>query len=91
MVYNIFFVGYILSKYLITERKMKMSVVKVIEILAESKVSWEDATQNAINEAAKSVDGIKQINIENLQAVVENNKIVMYRIDSKISFLVSGQ
>ena len=70
---------------------MTMSVVKVIEILAESKVSWEDATQNAINEAAKSVDGIKQINIENLQAVVENNKIVMYRIDSKISFLVSGQ
>jgi len=68
-----------------------MSVVKVIEILAESKVSWEDATQNAVNEAAKSVDGIKQINIENLQAVVENNKIVLYRIDSKISFLVSGQ
>lgn len=68
-----------------------MSVVKVIEILAESKVSWEDAAQNAINEAANSVDGIKQINIESMQAVVENNKIVLYRIDSKISFLVTVQ
>lgn len=68
-----------------------MSVVKVIEILAESKVSWEDATQNAINEAAKTVDGINQINIESMQAVVENNAIVLYRINAKISFIVNVQ
>ncbi len=65
-----------------------MAVVKVIEILAESKVSWEDAAQNAINEAAKTVGGINQINIENMKAVVKDNKIVMYRINSKISFIV---
>jgi len=65
-----------------------MAVVKVIEILAESKVSWEDAAQNAINEAAKTVGGINQINIENMKAVVKDNKIVMYRINTKISFIV---
>ena len=65
-----------------------MAVVKVIEILAESKVSWEDAAQNAINEAAKTVGGINQINIENMKAVVKDNKIVMYRINTKISFTV---
>ncbi|NLH44850.1 MAG: dodecin domain-containing protein [Acholeplasmataceae bacterium] len=65
-----------------------MAVVKVIEILAESQVSWEDAAQNAINEAAKTVGGINQINIENMKAVVKDNKIVMYRINSKISFIV---
>ena len=65
-----------------------MAVVKVIEILAESQVSWEDAAQNAINEAAKTVGGINQINIENMKAVVKDNKIVMYRINTKISFIV---
>ena len=65
-----------------------MAVVKVIEILAETKVSWEDAAQNAINEAAKTVGGINQINIENMKAVVKDNKIVMYRINTKISFIV---
>jgi flavin-binding protein dodecin len=67
---------------------VNMAVVKVIEILAESKVSWEDAAQNAINEAAKTVGGINQINIENMKAVVKDNKIVMYRINTKISFIV---
>ncbi|MGE4588422.1 MAG: dodecin family protein [Acidaminococcaceae bacterium] len=66
-----------------------MAVVKVIEILAESKVSWEDAAQNAVNEAAKTVDCINQVNIENMKAVVKDNKIVMYRINSKISFIVN--
>ena len=65
-----------------------MAVVKVIEILAESTVSWEAAAQNAIDEAAKTVACINQINIENMKAVVEDNKIVMYRINSKISFIV---
>lgn len=65
-----------------------MAVVKVIEILAESTVSWETAAQNAVDEVAKTVDGINQINIKNMQAVVEGNKIVMYRIDGKISFIV---
>ncbi|NCD09608.1 MAG: dodecin domain-containing protein [Negativicutes bacterium] len=65
-----------------------MSVVKVLEVLAESKISWEAAAENAIAEAAKTVDGINQLNIENMKAVVKDNKIVMYRINAKISFVV---
>ncbi len=65
-----------------------MSVVKVIEILAESTESWEAATQDAVNEAAKTVEDIQTVYLESFQAVVENNKIARYRVDAKISFLV---
>lgn len=65
-----------------------MAVVKVIELLAESSESWEAAAQEAVAEAAKTIDNIKCVYIENCQAVVENNKIVRYRVNAKISFLV---
>ena len=64
-------------------------VVKVIEVLAQSKKSWEDAAAIAINEASKSVKNIKSINIVNTSAKVEKNKIVKYRITAQISFLVN--
>jgi len=65
-----------------------MGVVKVIELLAQSDKSWEDAAQQAIDAAAKSVRNIKAIYIENLQGVVEDQKIVEYRVDAKVSFVV---
>jgi len=70
------------------ERRHKMSVVKVIEILSESNESWEIAAQNAVTEAGKTVSNIKKIYVRNLQAVVEGNKIVKYRLNAKISFIV---
>ena len=63
-------------------------VVKVIEVLAQSNKSWEDAASNAIKEASKSVKDIKSINIVSTSAKVEKNKIVKYRITAQISFLV---
>jgi hypothetical protein len=65
-----------------------MSVLKVIEILAHSNKSWEDAAQKAVDEAAKSVKNIKSVWIQDHSAEVEDNKIVSYRINAKISFLV---
>lgn len=68
-----------------------MSMLKVIEVLAESDKSWEDAAQNAVTTAAKSVRGIKSIYLENIEAAVENGKITKYRINGKVSFLLEGQ
>jgi len=65
-----------------------MAVVKVIEILAESTKSWEDATKMAVAEAAKTVRNIQAVYIKSFQAVVEGNEVVRYRVDAKISFLV---
>jgi flavin-binding protein dodecin len=67
-----------------------MAVVKVIEILAQSDKSWEDAVQVALAEAAKTVRNIKSIYIKDMQAIVENDRITAYRVDTKISFEVTG-
>lgn len=67
---------------------MSKKVVKVIEVLAQSEKSWEDAAQRAIKEASKSVRNIKSIYIQDQSAKVEDNKIVKYRITAKISFLI---
>ena len=65
-------------------------VLKVIEILAQSPKGWEDAAQNAVNEAAKSVKNIKSVYIKEHSAEIENNKIVQYRINAKITFAVES-
>jgi dodecin len=67
-----------------------MTTLKVIEVLSQSDRSWEDAAQNAVNDAAKNVRGIKSIYIKEFEATVENNKVTQFRINAKISFMVEG-
>lgn len=64
-----------------------MPMLKVIEVLAESTKGWEDAAQVAVTTAAKSVRHVRSINIDNLQATVdEKGRIDNYRINAKIAF-----
>ncbi len=65
-----------------------MAIVKVIEVLAQSEKSWEDAAHVALREAAKTIRNIKSIYVDQMQAKVENNKITEYRINAKISFII---
>ncbi len=65
-----------------------MSIVKVIEVIASSETSWDDAARQAVREAAKTVKNIKHFYAENLTAVVEGDEIVEFRINGKISFVV---
>ncbi len=65
-----------------------MSMLKVVEVLAESDKSFDDAAQVAVNNAAKSVRNIKSIYIKEMTAAVENNQITKYRINAKISFVL---
>lgn len=64
-----------------------MSIAKVIEVISEGK-SIEEAIKSALSEAAKTIKHIKQINVENVHAIVEDNKIALYRVHAKISFVV---
>ncbi len=65
-----------------------MSVVKVIELIGCSTTSWEDATKSALAEAAKTIKNIKSIYVKDVSANVENNQIVEYKANVKISFVV---
>lgn len=64
------------------------SIAKVIEVIAESEKSWDDAVKNALAEAAKTVDDIREIWISGMKAIVENNKVVRYRLTAKITFVL---
>ncbi|MGM0377597.1 MAG: dodecin family protein [Bacteroidota bacterium] len=63
-----------------------MRMVKIIEVIATSDKGFTEATQNAVAEASKTVKNIKSVYIENMNANVENNKIVSYAVNAKISF-----
>lgn len=68
-------------------KEFEMAVHKVIEILAESKKSWEDATQIAVKEASKTVKNIKSVWIKDMScAVSKTGKITSYRANVKITF-----
>jgi len=63
-------------------------MLKVIEVLAESTKSWEDAAQQAVATATKTVRNVKSIYIVSHEATVENGKINSYRVNAKISFVL---
>jgi len=65
-----------------------MAVLKVIEILASSPVSWEDAAASAVKTAARTVKEIRSVYIQDQSALVVKNKITEYRVNVKITFEV---
>lgn len=65
-----------------------MSIVKVIEVIASSEKGFSDATQNALKEASKSIKNIKSVYVKEMNAKVENDQIVSYGVNAKISFEV---
>ena len=65
-----------------------MAVLKVIEILANSEKSWEDATKKAVKHAAKSVKNIKSAFVQSQSAVVNEDEVTEFRVNLKITFEV---
>lgn len=65
-----------------------MSVLKVIELLGNSTVSFEDAVQNVINEASKTIKNIQSVYVEHMYVEVKNNKISEYRVNTKVTFKI---
>lgn len=66
------------------------SIVKVTEVIAQSQKSFDDAVRNAVKEASKTVRGIKSVWIDSFNCTVEGNKIVEFRVNARISFVVEG-
>ncbi len=61
-------------------------LVKVVEVIGVSEKGFTEATQNAVAEASKTLKNIKSIYIKHMNANVENNEIVSYAVNAKISF-----
>lgn len=63
-----------------------MSVLKVLELMASSEKSWEDATAKAIEKASESVKNIKSAWVQDQKVHVKDGKITEYRVTLKVTF-----
>jgi len=66
-----------------------MAILKVIEVLANSEKSWEDATKKAVAHASKSVKNIRSVFVNSQSAVVnDGGDVTEFRVNVKITFEV---
>ncbi|NNE29886.1 MAG: dodecin domain-containing protein [Saprospiraceae bacterium] len=63
-----------------------MAILKVIEVLADSTKSWEDATKSAVSKAGKSVKNIRSAYVQTQSVVIKSNKVTAFRVNVKITF-----
>ena len=61
-------------------------LVDVIEVIAQSDQSWEQAAEKALEEASKTVRHIRSVYGQEFMAEVDNGKITQFRLNAKISF-----
>jgi flavin-binding protein dodecin len=65
-----------------------MSIAKVIEITVESERGFEDAINQGIATAAKTVRNIRGAWVKEQQVVVDKGKVVQYRVNLKVTFIL---
>ncbi|OAB80585.1 dodecin family protein [Cochleicola gelatinilyticus] len=66
-----------------------MGVIKVIEVMANSTESWEDATKKAVKHAGKSVKNMRSAYVNEQSCIINGDNVTEYRVNVKISFEVS--
>jgi hypothetical protein len=66
-----------------------MAVMKVIEVLANSDKSWEDATKKAVKHASKTVKNIRSVYVQDQSAIVSGDDVTEFRVNLKITFEVN--
>jgi len=70
---------------------MTDSVYKIIELVGTSETSWEEATQNAIEAAGKTLHDLRIAEVKQLDVKVENGKVMAYRAKVAVSFKIEAK
>ncbi len=65
-----------------------MAVAKVTEITASSSESVEDAVQKGVKRAAKTLDNIEGVWVQDVKGVVKKGKVVEWRVNMKVTFVL---
>lgn len=68
-----------------------MAIVKVIEVIASSTKSFDDAVKQAVKEVSKTIRNIDSVWIKDQKVHVKDGKISTYGVVCKVSFRVSGK
>ena len=66
-----------------------MSVAKVTEIIASSSKSFDDAVENGIERASKTLKGITSAWVADQKVTVKDGKIDEYRVVMKVTFVLA--
>jgi flavin-binding protein dodecin len=65
---------------------MDGSVYKIIELVGTSPKSWEEAVQNVVSMASKTLRDLRIAEVRELDVRLENGKIIEYRAKVRLSF-----
>lgn len=65
-----------------------MPIVKVIEVIASSDTSFDDAVKNAIKEVSKTIKNIDSVYVKDFKVHVKEDKISSYGVICKVSFRI---
>ena len=65
-----------------------MAIVKVIEVIASSEKSFDDAIKNAVTKTVKNIDSVY---VKDFKVHVKGDSIVSYGVICKVSFRVAGK
>ena len=71
-----------------TEHAQAPSVVKVVEMVGESRESWEDAAQVLVARASQTTRHITGLDLIRSTAVVRDGKITEYHVTANLAFIV---
>ncbi len=66
-----------------------MSVARVTEIIASSKKGFDDAVENGIDRATKTLKNVRGAWVESMKVDVEDGKIANYRVSLKVTFVLN--
>lgn len=67
-----------------------MAIVKVIEVIAHSTVSFDDAVKNAVSEVSKTIKNIDSVYVKDMKCHVRDGKIDTFGVICKVSFRVEN-
>lgn len=68
---------------------IERGAIKVIEVIGVSPDGFEDAVNEAVAKAAQSITGITGVEVQNLSASVKDGRIVHYKANVKLAFVVT--
>lgn len=67
-----------------------MAVARITEVIGSSDKSWDDAVNNALERANKTLRGLTGIEVTKMNAHIEDGKIKEYRAHIRITFILEG-
>lgn len=68
-----------------------MPIVKVIEVIASSEKSFDDAVKQAVKETSKTIRNIDSVWVKDMKVHVKDGKIKSYGVICKVSFRLDGR